>query len=349
MASCTADPEPEDRLACLDGWRGLAILLVLAEHFAGTPTGRLGVEVFFVLSGMLMAKVLFHDRVPIGTFYQRRIARVFPTFYLYVSTVALVAWLAKVKFSWLHVLYTAGFIRSYLPADASIWSDVLPLGHIWSLNVEEHSYVLLSLVGLATGTAALRRTVVGWLCAAALACLAMGYWYSRQPPPAGTPVALRTEVAAFSLMASAALAHALRGRRVPAWAAGTVLLLTPAFALLANRFDPGTLVYRLLAYLVVPSMLALSVNLLRHAPACVQRALSAPWLTWFGLCSFSLYLWQQPFFQLHNRFALSPVLALAMAVAAGAASFYWFEQPMRQRIRNWGRRDLPGHFARASP
>jgi peptidoglycan/LPS O-acetylase OafA/YrhL len=324
----------------LDGWRGLAILLVLGEHFAGTPTGRLGVEVFFVLSGMLMAKVLFHDRVPIRTFYQRRIARVFPTFYLYVATVAIVGWLAHADFSRTHLLYTATFTRSYLPPGTSIWSDLLPLGHIWSLNVEEHAYVVLSLVAILTATA-LRKSVVWWLGALALACLVMGWWYSRQPQPAGTPTALHTEVAAFGLMASAALAHGLRGRRVHPWLAGAVLALTLACVLLTHRFNQGQLAYRLLVYVAVPLMLALSVNVLHAAPAWVLRVLSAPWLTWFGVCSFSLYLWQQPFYRLQASIQLEPVLALAMATAVGAASFYGFEQPVRLWIRGWGRRAPP--------
>ena len=57
----------------LDGWRGLAIALVLQSHFlaiGGFNSGRLGVHVFFVLSGLLMGRILFIKRVPLGTFQQ---------------------------------------------------------------------------------------------------------------------------------------------------------------------------------------------------------------------------------------------------------------------------------------
>ena len=51
------------RVDYLDGWRGIAILLVLMEHFFGVReinVGRMGVDVFFVLSGMLMSNILFN-------------------------------------------------------------------------------------------------------------------------------------------------------------------------------------------------------------------------------------------------------------------------------------------------
>lgn len=68
-------------LPYLDGWRGLAIFFLLAGHFFPLPGinfGAVGVNLFFVLSGFLMARLLFVDAVPIPTFYRRRAARIFP-------------------------------------------------------------------------------------------------------------------------------------------------------------------------------------------------------------------------------------------------------------------------------
>ena len=77
------DPE-SSRMRYLDGWRGLAILLVLEGHFLSIlplNTGRLGVDVFFCLSGFLMSGLLFIKQQPLSIFYKRRISRVFPVFY----------------------------------------------------------------------------------------------------------------------------------------------------------------------------------------------------------------------------------------------------------------------------
>ena len=59
------------RIDYLDGWRGLAILLVLQGHFLiiqGWHSGRMGVDVFFCLSGLLMSRLLFQRRVRLSPF-----------------------------------------------------------------------------------------------------------------------------------------------------------------------------------------------------------------------------------------------------------------------------------------
>ena len=61
----------------LDGWRGLAIIFLLIGHFYPVPGinfGHFGVNLFFVLSGLLMSRLLFVKSVPIPLFYKRRIS-----------------------------------------------------------------------------------------------------------------------------------------------------------------------------------------------------------------------------------------------------------------------------------
>jgi peptidoglycan/LPS O-acetylase OafA/YrhL len=327
-------------VAYLDGWRGLAILFVLAEHFGGVPTGNLGVQVFFVLSGMLMAHVLFVDKVPIRTFYQRRIARILPVFYLYLATVVVVAMFAGVAFDWTHILYSATFLRTYLPQQFTIWSDPLPLGHTWSLNIEEHAYILLSLLALLC--ARLRTGAAPWvLGGAALACLGFGYYYTLHPPT-GSPAPLRSEVGAYGLLASAALSQWLHGRAIGERRA--LLVLAAMAAVMLASAVMGQEAPRLLLYVLLPSTLALGVNVLHAAPAWLRNVLGAPWLVWFGVTSYSLYLWQQPFFRLQATDALnrSSAFALVCAIAVAAASYYGFERPARQWIRGLGARRPAG-------
>src|SRR5580704_2772726 len=89
----------------LDGLRGLAILLVLIYHFAGdipfnviliAPVyyGWSGVDLFFVLSGFLITRILLRTRADPGyfrSFYIRRALRIFPLYYTVLGVCALVS------------------------------------------------------------------------------------------------------------------------------------------------------------------------------------------------------------------------------------------------------------------
>ena len=91
------------RVDYLDGWRGMAIALVLQGHFfplSGFESGYLGVDIFFCLSGLLMSRILFVQRVPLATFYKRRISRIFPVFLLFVVLVYGTALLAGQPSTW---------------------------------------------------------------------------------------------------------------------------------------------------------------------------------------------------------------------------------------------------------
>src|SRR6516225_1339326 len=73
----------------LDGWRGIAVLLVVFGHFWGdehiwSGLSSSGVELFFVLSGRLMAEILFVRHSELPTFFVRRISRIFPALAAYV-------------------------------------------------------------------------------------------------------------------------------------------------------------------------------------------------------------------------------------------------------------------------
>src|SRR5690242_12338797 len=211
-------------LAHLDGWRGLAISGVLLAHFAGTGswgTGRLGVDLFFVLSGFLMSSILFEQQTPLPTFYRRRISRILPVFFLYLLVIfGVFAALGHVV-SPIEALASFTFTRTYV--GERIWSSAFPIGHLWSLNVEEHSYIALSLIAAIP----LMRTAKGWLLIglAALSWFAtLWYWRHADVDP---DYLIRTECAALPLLLSAGyrqVRHHFEGFTRP-WMAPVALLL----------------------------------------------------------------------------------------------------------------------------
>ena len=321
-------PGNRERIDYLDGWRGLAIAFVLQEHFlklAGYDRGFLGVDIFFCLSGMLMSHILFERRVSLAAFYKRRVSQILPVFVLFVLAVYGTAAFFRQPFTPTEFLATLFFLRTYLPADFGIWQPSLPIGHLWSLNVEEHCYVLLGLVtllALSKGRIALLLLLLGF------AAIGMQYAYEHGLIPEPRDGEIRTETAAAYLLLSAG--YSLVRERVSPY----VKPWMPVCAFLAAMPFYWRSMEGGIAEFVTPVLLAFAVNHLRETGDGLRRALAFGPLRLLGIWSFSIYLWQQPFFQ--YKAAMPPGVAFAGALLAGIASFYLFENPIRTWLnRNW--------------
>ncbi len=173
-------------LPTLDGLRAVAVLLVMWSHVpittqgypgwlitaqAAIAPGYLGVDLFFVLSGFLITRILLVERDagrPLRWFLLRRLLRIFPIYYLLLLVMSVVR--PGPELPWC-ALYLANFWLPFQQVHT-------PLQHTWSLCVEEHFYLLWPLcVAFLPGAAA--RRVLLWLVlpgavgAAVLACATM--------------------------------------------------------------------------------------------------------------------------------------------------------------------------------
>ena len=94
---------------------------------------------------------------------------------------------------------------------------------------------------------------------------------------------------------------------------------------------------------LTPLLLAFTVNHLSEAAVFVRRVLTLTPLRFLGLWSYSLYLWQEPFYEFQKYF-YTPVLAFLAAMIVGVGSFYLFERP----IRDWLNRKYSKEAASAA-
>jgi len=143
----------DTRLPSLDGWRAIAVLLVLFSHVpftyhvpailshlsVVTAHGVLGVRMFFVISGFIISLLLLKEAHAKGTislkkFYTRRVYRIFPVYFAYL----LVLWIlmlaglySDAPTSWLGCLT---FTRNIVGRGNSATT------HFWSLAIEEQFY-----------------------------------------------------------------------------------------------------------------------------------------------------------------------------------------------------------------
>lgn len=130
----------------LDSLRGVAVLLVLAVHsIYDQPVidgaGRVGVTMFFVLSGFLITRLLVAEvdrsgRVRLGAFYARRARRLLPALGVVLMLGAFVNWQAGLMVQ-RPILAALTYTSNY----AMVGDDFGSLAHLWSLAVEEHFYL----------------------------------------------------------------------------------------------------------------------------------------------------------------------------------------------------------------
>lgn len=161
------------RMPQLDGLRLAAVLMVFYHHWVpgrytfGFPSGEVGVELFFVLSGFLITGILLRCREWIESgeqglaftarqFYLRRALRIFPLYFAFLAGYALIAREAVNELTpWLWT-YTLNLYRTFVDDQ---WGG--PISHLWSLAVEEQFYLVWPWVILLVPRRFLGPTLLG--------------------------------------------------------------------------------------------------------------------------------------------------------------------------------------------
>ncbi len=315
------------RIAVWDGWRGLAIALVLCGHFfdlSWIHEDRMGVDVFFGLSGMLMSVILFEKRISLKDFYIRRFSRIFPALLFLVICLFTLAALQSHTIAPMELPASLLFIRTYIPQSPHIWETQTSTAHLWSLNVEEHAYMLMSLLAI---TIAGIRSAACAMGVVALLSIAIAYYYfSNNSVSQFELLSIRTESAISFVFFSAA--YGLIKRRYH-WKIRSpfiiaLMLLVPTCYIYSTPLT--------LRFTVAPILLGIVVNHLQEIEGITKTMLKSKALRWLGACSFSIYLWQQPFFEYAYAIPGGLPVGMLLSIVAGAMSFYILEQPLRKAI-----------------
>jgi peptidoglycan/LPS O-acetylase OafA/YrhL len=339
----------------VDGLRAVAVTWVLVFHFlpGALPGGFVGVDVFFVISGYLITKILLAEidgrRFSLWAFYQRRVRRIFPALLLVVFASVAAGWylLFDDEFQRLCDNAVAGLLSL---GNVSNWrstgyfdtaSDLMPLLHLWSLGVEEQYYLVWPLI-LVSGSAASLRWPKLRLWYLVLGVVALSFalnvaWVHTRPSTVfylpftrvwelgvgGLLACFRTERKAKRTAHGAILANGLSLLALLALiVAGTCIDTRqpfPGFLALVPVFGTATLI-------AVGPRAWLNRNLLGASP-----------LVKLGLISYPLYLWHWPllsFARILQPEEPSPLLLLgllASALVLAWLTYRFVEIPIRTR------------------
>jgi peptidoglycan/LPS O-acetylase OafA/YrhL len=321
----------------INGLRAVAVIAVLLFHFEvpGFGGGFIGVDVFFVISGYLMTKIIA-DGIRGGSFslprfYLARCKRIVPA--LAAVCAAVIAfgyfYLAPVEYRRLgkHVAASLGFVSNitywkeagyFAPVSHEKW-----LLHTWSLSVEWQFYMLYPLVLLALHRLPRERQV-----RFAIGVIAFGSFVASVCSSVTSPEAsfFLLHTRAWELLLGALVCfYPVRASRVLE-ILGLTLILASAMFVSADSVWPGWKA-------LLPSSGAALVIMSNAGDRTVLRAAPVQWL---GKISYSVYLWHWPLVvwlaQSDHLHALEwSIAGLVSALAIGSLSYVVIERNASQR------------------
>ncbi|MFB0843251.1 acyltransferase family protein [Paenibacillus oleatilyticus] len=362
----------------IDGLRALAVLAVIAYHLHPglAPGGLLGVGIFFVLSGYLITDLLIAEwrregRLNLKSFWLRRFRRLLPAMLVLLSAVA--AWIWLVDRSRLPALqgdflaaltYVSNWWLVY--REVSYFESLgppSPLGHFWSLAVEEQFYLLWPLLlALALRLQPRRVWLAGAiLLGAAASAAAMALLYEPGTDP--SRIYYGTDTRAFGLLIGAALAVVwpsgklstgtpVRVRRIVDWAGTAGLFAVLLMIVRSGQYD--AFLYQG-GFVLLSLASAVTVAALAHPSGQLGRILGCRPLRWLGARSYGIYLWHYPVIVLTgpargDGISLARVaLQLTATIGLAALSWKFIEEPIRRRgVKAWGAQ-LFGRYRKRLP
>lgn len=361
-APATADGTKLRPIPALDGVRAVAVTAVVVHHviavFVRQPLespaddavrgGFLGVDVFFVLSGMLITSLLVREfdarrTIALGRFIWHRMLRLIPALWVMLacSTIWAKANDQSMTTQWKSVraavLYVSNWTWRWDGLDG-----VRSLGHLWSLSVEFQFYLVWPFVVF--GALAIDRKGRLLTAIAALGVVFVVWWRLHLRAGGDNDLFLyqRTDTRMDALMIGALLAivwwkrpRYLAPLRWAAWPAAALVL----FAFVRVGFDPWLFRWGFTAFAVLVAVV-LGGILSGSWPG--ERGLAVLPLVALGRVSYGVYLWHFPVFYAvlrseHDRSTTAQIaIALLLTAVCTLASWYLVEQPIR-RLRNLGR------------
>lgn len=336
----------------VDGLRAIAILLVLFYHggLSLFPSGFVGVDVFFVISGFLITSILYNalneGRFSFLAFYNRRLWRLQPVFIAFMIGACLLTLIFYLPDDLLQFNRSArkatlflsnGFFARTTTGYFSPDINQLPLLHTWSLSIEWQCYLLLPVLIYLLYRFVPPRYIKWFILGLTILSLIFAFYFTNtQADKAYYHLSSRI----FEFLIGCCVAIGLVPRL--AWHKYVIHILS--IGLLAAIFWIATRQSIMHAY---PNAYALSLCIAtgvlialnaQHPHNLAAQILRVHFLVFIGLLSYSLYIWHWLVFAVlryqnieETRFVLA--LAFILTFALAYLSWRFIEQPSRKLHR----------------
>ena len=338
----------------VDGLRAIAVISVLLYHAEFVSFGRdwfsggyIGVDIFFVISGYLISKIILveleeTDRFNLLNFYERRARRILPMLLVVIWVSLPFAWELLLPTAFME--YSKSVISSLLfvsnlffynnTAGYGTESALLkPFLHTWSLSVEEQFYIAFPIILIG-----LHKWYRSHFLAISVACICISLLLAEVISAGNSELAfywLPTrlwELLAGALLASAdirygRICHTVLHQTLPT--IGLCLITYSVLFFDSQTRHPG----------VITALPIVGTALIIHfanSRELVGRVLSSRAFVAVGLISYSLYLWHYPILAFArvdgnatNNY--DKIAWLGLAFIMSIVSYFLIERPFRKK------------------
>ncbi|MDX8513975.1 acyltransferase family protein [Mesorhizobium captivum] len=294
----------------VDGLRAIAVIAVILFHFGvpGFPGGFVGVDIFLVISGYLITRLLTAEgsELSLVEFYGRRVRRILPAMMVMMGVSLAAGWFFLLPGDYASLGRSAAFSAAGLGNYYFLWNTgyfdreaaLLPLLHLWSLGVEEQFYLVWPALLMAASRMSRggRSSSVVVICLVALISFSIALHLVAVDPKQAFygPFSRAWELALGGLVVFMPAV----GRRGISEAFGLVgfcLIVASTVWLSSSQPFPG-------AYALLP--VAGAVLLIWPRSQTILGAALSSWpLRMTGKVSYSLYLWHWPILVFFRHYA----------------------------------------------
>lgn len=354
FASLGVESSIKQRIEGLDELRGLGVFAVLISHyfqlsntlwFRVFSPGAIFVDLFFVISGFLIGKILIESRGQpfyFQRFYVRRAFRILPLYLVVVLLGIAIACARNPNYfrsAPFYLTFTQNWLFDpYRPMDNLVGDQYVPipgLGPLWSLAVEEQFYFVMPLL-----VACFSRRLLPWLLGAmAITGILLDFQAALPPEPIENAPWLYWVYYSYSRLTQFKLHFLAMG----------VLFNFPQrwwFFLATLFIGLGLIVWTEKWYLALTWLIILALLIVLELAIYRQRCIRQKQLAWCGLLCFGVYVIHMPiliaFRSIWNRLALAAwgellgfVCFTIICLMVATISFYGFELPIQRRRKRF--------------
>jgi len=347
----------------IDGIRALAIIPVVLFHtgFSLFEGGYVGVDVFFVISGYLITRLIMREhsenKFSLTSFYERRIRRILPALFFMILIITIIASFIMVPADLVN-FYKSSIANTLFLSNIFFWTNInyfsnptelIPLIHMWSISIEEQFYLVFPIIFIyLIKNLKLKKILIIFFIFSSLSVLfaqVVGNFNLTQPYMAKQFSFFYISSASFYLPLARAW-ELLIGCMIAIYLnkennlknkfsdlyifLGIVFIIASIF--FYNKNIPYASIYTILP-VVGASLLILFLNNKSFFYFLFTNKL----IIFFGLISYSLYLWHQPLFALYRIYFINEpkfyeyLLLIILAIIIAFFSWKYIEKPFRNR------------------